>query len=145
LAGLLQNTGRYEDAETLYREALEIYRRLATQNPSAYEPDVETTFNNLENLLQSTRRYEDAENLYQEVLEIRRRLADQNPGIYELYVATTCKNLALFQFDIKKEKTAAEALFKEALTIYEKYPHLARNAELVRQILSAFNKSHRKC
>jgi hypothetical protein len=91
VAGTLNNLGnlvaadsnRSKEAETLYREALEIRRKLAADNSSVYLPYVAGTLNNLGNLVvaDSTRRKE-AETLYREALEIRRKLAADNPSIY---------------------------------------------------------------
>jgi tetratricopeptide (TPR) repeat protein len=135
LAVFFSKTGHYVEAEPLYKEALEIRRRLAARNPEAYEPDVADTCNNLANLLQSTEHPAEAEPLYDEALEIRRKLAVRNPKAYELDVAQTCYNFAIFQLNIKKDPTAANVLFKETLSVYEKYPHLREQASMIRHIL----------
>jgi TPR repeat protein len=111
---------------------------LAAQDPDAYEPDVALTCNKLAMLIENIKHYREVEPLFGEALELYRRLAAQNPGVYEPRVATTCYNLAMFQFNIKKDKRASKALFQEALTIYEKYPHLTEQAEDVRQILAKY-------
>ena len=70
-----------------------------------------------------------------EALDIRRRLAQKDPDTFEPDLAQSCFNLAVFQFNAKHNKGAAKTLFGEALSIYEKYPHLAAKAQQVRNIL----------
>ena len=46
LGVLYRNTNRLKEAEAYYQEALEIYRKLAKENPEAYEEEVaDTSFN----------------------------------------------------------------------------------------------------
>ena len=78
----------------MYKEALEIRRRLAASNSQAYEPDVAQTLSNLASLYSNTQRLEESEVMYKEALEIRRRLAAYNPQAYAPYVATSLYNLA---------------------------------------------------
>ncbi|EIM97558.1 hypothetical protein [Paraburkholderia hospita] len=44
---LYKDTQRLTEAESAFREALDIYRNLAEANPSVYGPDVTLTLNNL--------------------------------------------------------------------------------------------------
>ena len=55
LAVLYKNTKRFSESELMYKEALEIRRRLAQSNPQAYDPDVAQTLNNLAHLYQKTK------------------------------------------------------------------------------------------
>ena len=48
LASLHSDTNRYDKAQKEYSEVLEIFRKLAKENPDAYMPSVATTLNNLE-------------------------------------------------------------------------------------------------
>ena len=61
---LYQNLWRFEEAETAYQEALEIYKELAEKNPEAYKPDFAKTQNNLGNIYSDLRRFEEAETAY---------------------------------------------------------------------------------
>ena len=135
LAALLENTGRYEEAERLFRDALAIRRRLAEGQPGAYEPGVADTCNNLAILLADTNRHDEEETLYREALEIRRRLAEGQPEAYEPDVADTCFNLAIFRYTVANDEVAAKELFNEALAIYARYPHREEDAEDVCEIL----------
>ena len=138
LANLLSGTNRIPEAEALYQEALEVYRRLAEKNPETYEPDLAASCNNLAILYKNTNRFPEAETLYQEALEIRRRLAEKAPEAYEPSLADSCYNLAILLFKVKHDKPASKALFEQVLAIYEKYPHLASDADDVRSILSRY-------
>ena len=117
LLGLLYPKSRkFKEAKNCCQQALEICRRLAKDNPSAYEVDVATTCNNLAGLLDDLNRKPEAEQLYREALEIYRRLAKDNPDVYEASVATICNNLAGL-LDSINQKPKAEPLYREALKI----------------------------
>ena len=108
-------------AEALYRESLELYRKLSSTNPSVYEPDVAMTCNNLANLLSaSPEGREEAEKLYREALKLRRNLAATNPSMYEPDIAGTCNNLAILLAASPEGREEAEELFREALELYRK-------------------------
>ena len=70
LGVLLKNTNRKEEAETFYREALDIRRDLARDNPAAYEVKVAETGENLADLFMGTGREKEAETLYREALSL---------------------------------------------------------------------------
>ena len=120
LLGILYyDNGRPQEAEKLHLEALTIYRRLARDNPAAYEFYVATTCNNLGNLYAKNGKPQEAEKLYLEALTIHRRLADENPAAFEADVATTCNNLGnLYKNNGRPQE--AEKLCLEALTIYRR-------------------------
>jgi len=64
LAGLYRAQGRYDEAEPLYRQALELRRELLGER----HPQVATSLNNLAYLYESQGRYNEAEPLYLEAL-----------------------------------------------------------------------------
>ena len=86
LAGLLQATGRYEKAEPLYRQALEIVRETLGERHPTYAAGL----NNLAGLLRTTGRSEEAEPLYRQALEIDRETLGERHPTY----ATHLNNLA---------------------------------------------------
>lgn len=79
LADLYQGTNHYDEAEKLYIEALEIYRRLAETYPYVYEPKVEDTCSDLARFHHGNRRYDEAEQLYNTALTINIRHETDNP------------------------------------------------------------------
>ncbi|MCB9036828.1 MAG: tetratricopeptide repeat protein [Lewinellaceae bacterium] len=102
-----------------YKQALEIYQRLALDNPQRYEPDVATTQNNLGIMYRNLNAYDRAEAAYLEALEIRKRLALDNPQRYEPDVAGTQNNLGLMYSGLNAYDRA-EAAYLEALEIYQR-------------------------
>ncbi|MFV2099449.1 tetratricopeptide repeat protein, partial [Micromonospora sp. LOL_014] len=64
-------------------EAADIYRRLATVNPAAYEPELAASLNNLSVDLSEAGRRDEALDATVESVTIRRRLAQANPAAYE--------------------------------------------------------------
>jgi hypothetical protein len=120
-AKFLQDNNQFKPAEEIYSEALDNYRKLAADNPSAYLPDLATTLNNLGILVAAdSNRHQAAETLFTESLEIRRKLAADNPSVYLPHVATTLNNLGnLVKIDSKRRQEA-ETLYTEALAIRRK-------------------------
>jgi len=121
LGNLQRAKNEFDQAETSYLEALEIYRKLAEVNPQTYLPYVATTLNNLGLLQSAKNEFDQAETSYLEALEIRRKLAEVNPQTYEIPLATTHISLSLFYrynvVDEQKSRSHAEI----ALALYQKY------------------------
>jgi len=115
----LQNHNQYIKAQPLYEEALQIYRKLAEENPRTYLPYVATTLNNLANLQKAKNEFGDALEKYEEALQIYRKLAEENPRTYLPDVAMTLNNLANLQ-KAKNEFGDALEKYEEALQIYRK-------------------------
>ncbi len=74
LAALYRSQGRYKEAEPLYLEALDLYKRLLGDN----HPLVALSLNNLAALYRSQDRYKEAEPLLVEALDLRKRLLGDN-------------------------------------------------------------------
>ena len=121
LAFLYDSQGRYQEAEDLYQQALDMKKRLlGNQHPS-----LATGLNNLAALYVSQGRYQEAEPLYKEALEMRKRLlGNQHPD-----VASSLNNLALL-YDNQGRYREAEDLYQQALQMIKRlqgnqHPHLA--------------------
>jgi tetratricopeptide (TPR) repeat protein len=121
LAGLYSSQGKYEEAELLYRSALEMYKWMLGEE----HQNVATSLNNLAELYCSQRKYEEAEPLYRSALEMYTRvLGTEHPDI-----AMSLNNLAeLYRSQGKYEE--AEPLYHSALEIYrrvlgEEHPDVA--------------------
>jgi tetratricopeptide (TPR) repeat protein len=108
LAGLYNSQGRYDQAEPLYLQALELYKRLLGDN----HPDVAMSLNNLALLYNSQGRYDQAEPLYLQALELYKRLlGDNHPD-----VAMSLNNLALLYYS-QGRYDQAEPLYLQAFKI----------------------------
>ena len=116
---LYKNTQRLAESQTVYQEALELYRRLAKDNPQANEPYMATTLNNLGLLYSHTQRLAESETAYQEALEIRRRLAQANPPTYEPDLAMTLNNIGNL-YSHTQRLTESETAYQEALELYRR-------------------------
>ncbi len=78
----LNAQGKYAAAQPLYEKALEIRRRLLTDD----HPDTATSYNNLAVNLNAQGKYAQAQPLYEKALEIRhRRLTDDHPDTAQSY------------------------------------------------------------
>ncbi|MCC3438197.1 CHAT domain-containing tetratricopeptide repeat protein, partial [Microcoleus sp. PH2017_05_CCC_O_A] len=111
LAELYRSQGRYRDAEPLYKQALEMWQRLFSDD----HPDLAKSLNNLASLYRSQGRYRDAEPLYRQALEMWQRLfKGDHPD-----VATSLNNLAEL-YDFQGLYPEAEPLYEQALEIYQR-------------------------
>jgi tetratricopeptide (TPR) repeat protein len=109
LARLYYFQGRYNDAEPLFLQSLDIRKRQLGND----HPDVATTLNNLAQLYESQGRYNDAKPLYLQSLDIRKRqLGNDHPD-----VAQSLNNLAQLYFS-QENYLEAENLAQQALVIY---------------------------
>jgi len=109
---------RLKKSEEVYNEALGLYRALAQNNPSAYNPNVATTLNNLAVLYSARNELKKAEEAYNEALVLRRALVQNNLSAYNPDMAMTLNNLANLYSD-RKELDKAEEMYNEALTLYK--------------------------
>jgi hypothetical protein len=81
-------------AVTLTAQLTTVYRRLAAQNPAAYEPDLAMSLNNLSVRLGEAGRREEGLTAIQDAVTIYRRLVDQNPAAFEPDLASSLNNLS---------------------------------------------------
>jgi tetratricopeptide (TPR) repeat protein len=104
----LNAQGKYAQAQPLYEKALEIRRRLLTDD----HPDTAGSYNNLAFNLKAQGKYTQAQPLYEKALEISRRLlTDDHP-----HTALSYNNLASSLHDQGKY-AEAQPLYEKALEI----------------------------
>ena len=84
---------RPDEAERAYREAVELYRGLAQQQPHYYEARLALALTNFAVLLNEQKRFAEAEGASREALELYRKLAEKDPQTYERDVEMTLNNL----------------------------------------------------
>ncbi|MDB9465507.1 tetratricopeptide repeat protein [Dolichospermum circinale] len=110
LAQLYYSQGRYNDAEPLYLQSLDICKRQLGDD----HPHVALSLNNLAVLYNFQGRYNDAELLYLQSLDIcKRQLGNDHP-----HVASSLNNLALL-YKSQGKYLEAENLAQQALVIYQ--------------------------
>ncbi|QJX00764.1 CHAT domain-containing tetratricopeptide repeat protein [Frigoriglobus tundricola] len=102
---------KYEAAEPLFKDALEMRKRLFQGD----HPSVADSLNDLAGMYNAQRRYGAAEPLFKAALDMRRRLfRGDHAG-----VANSLNNLAAL-YNAQKKYGAAEPLFKEALDMHRR-------------------------
>jgi tetratricopeptide (TPR) repeat protein len=123
LALIYQSQGKYEQAEPLHMQALEMRKRLLGEE----HPDVARSLNNLAALYESQGKYEKAEPLLLQALEMRKRfLGEEHPE-----VAQSLNNLAGLYYSQGKHEQA-EPLYVQALEMSkrllgEEHPNVAQS------------------
>ena len=136
LGVLLEGKALHADAESLYRQALEIDE--ASYGPE--HPDVARDLNNLAGLLQATNRLADAEPLFRRVVKI----FEASLGANHPNVATALNNLAEL-LRATNRLADAETLYRRALKIDEasygpEHPTLAIRLNNLAGLLQATNR-----
>jgi tetratricopeptide (TPR) repeat protein len=107
-AEALNSQGEYAQAQPLFEQALEINRRLLSND----HPDTALSYNNLAANLNAQGNYAAAQPLYEKALVIRRRLlSDDHPD-----TAQSCNNVAA-NLNAQGKYAQAQPLFEEALAI----------------------------
>ena len=107
-AEALWTQGKYAQAQPLFEKALEIRRRLLTDD----HPDTAASYNNLAINLNAQGKYAQAQPLFEKALEIHRRLlTDDHPD-----TATSYNNVA-FNLDAQGKYAQAQPLYEKALEI----------------------------
>ncbi|MBF0592147.1 MAG: CHAT domain-containing protein [Nitrospirae bacterium] len=107
LAVIYHTTGRYAEAEPLYKKALEITKKIYKTEE---HPKVASGMNNLAELYHITSRYREAEYLYKRALEIYKQAYDYTEE--QENVVIVMNNLALLYY--------AESRYAEAELLYKK-------------------------
>ncbi len=121
LANLYTSQGRYDKAEPLFLQALELLTRLRGDNHLL----VAASLNNLAELYYSQGRYDQAEPLFIQGLELSKRLLGDNHP----HVATSLNNLAELYYS-QGRYDQAELLFIQGLELSKRllgdnHPHVA--------------------
>lgn len=113
-----KQVGRFQDAEAQYRQARELFERLAQADPDAHLHNLAMVCNNLGNLYGDLNRDQEAEDAFLRAIEIRERLARQRPREILPMLANVCGNLGVLYRDTDRYQEA-EAQYLRAKEIYE--------------------------
>ena len=134
LANLYWNQGRYDEAEPLYLETLEIRKRVLGDD----HPDTLGSMNGLGSLYHRQGRYEEAEPLYLETLEARKRvLGDDHPA-----TTRTLYNLACFEAVFGEESKAIDWLRQSLEGATYRRPRRRRSLSFSRPIRNRIHPRH---
>ncbi|MFX1588407.1 MAG: tetratricopeptide repeat protein [Promethearchaeota archaeon] len=82
LGNLYADSGRQEEAEIAYLDALSTYKELAKTYYKIYLPYVATVHNHLGKLYADLKRFEEAEKIYLETLELHKELEEKYTDIF---------------------------------------------------------------
>lgn len=130
LAFLLDDEGKYEEAEKNYREVVDTLEKVREKEPF----NLATSKNNLASLMRRQARYAEAEALWRDALKLGRSV----PGVEFPTLAQTMDNLALCLRNQRKYDEA-EALCREALELMQKTegvsPSVARSLSNLGSVL----------
>ena len=116
-----ETTGRYDEAEPLYRQAIKIGKKTIGED----HPDYATWLNNLAGLLRETGRYDEAEPLYRQAIKIDKKTLGEDHHDYAIRVNNLAELLrSTGRYD------EAEPLYRQAIkigkkTIGENHPNYA--------------------
>ncbi len=129
-AGTLNNLGmlyndahlygkeRFDEAENMYKKALETFERVEKQYPEVFTPHVAGMLNNLGALYKDTDRFAEAEEAHKKALELRMSLAQENPEVFAREVADSLLSLGLVNEKAGK-MDEAEKYYQEAFETYK--------------------------
>ena len=130
----LSMLGRGEDAVMATTEAVGLYRRLAANNPTDFEPDLAGSLNNLSVTLSDLGLHRDALTASTQAVGIRRRLAAVNRTAFEPGLAMALNNQSVVLSNLGRRHDAVAAS-TQAVEVYRRMaatnptafePHLAR-------------------
>ena len=134
LGYLYRNLKRFEEAETVYTEALDIYEELAVFFAGFYFPEVAITQYNLGILYKDLGRFEEAETAYTEALDIFTELADKptyrqkNSSVYKPKVAMVWYNKACLE-SLRNNNEKSIEFLKKAIDLDKEYIEMAKSDE----------------
>ncbi|NEP56639.1 MAG: tetratricopeptide repeat protein [Symploca sp. SIO2G7] len=130
LAELYYYQGRYNEAEHLYEQVIEINKRSLPE----YHPDLAINLSNLAQLYSSQGRYSEAEPLYIQAIQINKRsLSEDHP-----YLANSLNKLAQLYYS-QGRYSKAEPLYQQAIQINKRslpeyHPYLANSLNKLAQL-----------
>jgi tetratricopeptide (TPR) repeat protein len=131
LGAFLESTGRFPEAEQLFRQALPLLEQaVAKEHLAAYLAGLASVCNNLGIVLENMRNLTEAEQMYLRAVELSQVLVDELPEVaaYRHGLASSCHNLALL-LRLTGQVQEAEKLFRRALVHRQKliaaYPTVA--------------------
>jgi len=114
----LYGTPRFDEAENVYKKALETFKKFEKEYPEVFTPYVAGMLNNLGALYKDTNRFPQAEEAHKKALELRMSLAQENPEVFAREVADSLTSLGIL-YEKTGKMDEAERYYKEALERYK--------------------------
>ena len=137
LAYAMDKTNDLEGAARIYETTVDLYRRLANEQPDAFSPKLSDVLNFWSTVNSRLGKTDRAIAVVSEVVEIRRKLAAAQPERFVPALASALSNLgALLRYVGKSEKALAAA--EEAVEIFRTLAR-ARPDELMPDFAGALN------
>lgn len=119
----LSKLGRREEALQAMREAVELYRKLATHNPDDFRLNLAGYLNNLGNRLSELGRREEALQATREAVEAYQTLAQSNPNVPQPNLALSLSNLSTMLSEQGRHEEALQTMRE----VVEAFQTLAKN------------------
>ena len=153
LADAAAHAGRWKDALEATREAVEIRRALAKEQPAAFLPDLARSLHNLGMALGELGRHEEALAATREAVQHHRALAAERPGAFLPDLARSLHNLGAALGALGRREEALEAT-REAVEHYHAlakeqpaafFPALASSLDTLGTILLELDRPAEAC
>jgi tetratricopeptide (TPR) repeat protein len=110
---------RREEALDAIQESVEIYRKLAMENPVEFNSDLARSLHDLSICMSDMGHRDEALDTNQEAVEIRRKLAVEQPDKYNPDLAFSLNNLAIWLSDLGRQDEALDVI-QQAVDIRRK-------------------------
>lgn len=123
----LADLGHREAALAAMREAVHLFRTLASRDPDSFQPALATCLSNLGSMLSDLGQREEALTAAREAVNLRRTLATHNPDVFQPDLATGLLNLGGRLME-RGEREAALTATREAVDLHRALA--ARNPDL---------------
>ena len=120
LALLYSGTQRFKESEELYKAAIQIYERLAKENPKVYEKDLARSYSNLALLYNGTQRLKESEEMHKAAIQIYERLYNNNPQEYQKVLAFSYYCLGTLMTENNKQDDAIGA-FEHSIKLSKEF------------------------
>ncbi|KAB5589406.1 hypothetical protein CTheo_7146 [Ceratobasidium theobromae] len=117
---ILTKLDRPSEAIQVSQEAVQIYRQLANDHPTAYSVELGQSLHNLAVDLSDLDRHEEAVTTVTEAVEIHRGLATNNPTVYTPELAGSLIDLSVYLRDLARHEQA-HAAAQEAVELSRRF------------------------
>ena len=120
LAILYSTIQRFKESEKMHKEAIQIYERLAKENPKVYEKDLARSYSNLALLYNGTQRLKESEEMHKAAIQIYERLYNNNPQEYQKVLAFSYYCLGTLMTENNKQDDAIGA-FEHSIKLSKEF------------------------